>query len=894
MDADPLRNVNAEEQFNERVRFFQDFLDRDFGENEYKDKIRRMISAYSRRLIVSIDAIRSYSPEYAEGICKTPIDYVPAFDKAVKDTVLATDIFTNARPMYTKNGVVGIEDVPFWVGFEGSFGDQFLSPRKLSAKHLGKMVCLEGIVTKCSLVRPKLMKSMHFCEKTEVFHSREYRDGLSLSHAIPTVSAFPKQDDDGNPLSPEYGFCVYRDFQTLTLQEMPERSPAGQLPRPIDIILEDDLVDAAKPGDRVQIVGVYRTRGGKGRAATAMFTTVVLANQIRHLAKEMRELELSDVDIRNVKRIAKRKDLFDLLGHSLAPSIFGHHLIKKAILLLLVGGLEKNLENGTHLRGDINMLMIGDPSTAKSQLLRFVLNTAPLAIATTGRGSSGVGLTAAVTQDKETGERTLEAGAMVLADRGVVCIDEFDKMSDIDRVAIHEVMEQQTVTIAKAGIHTSLNARCSVIAAANPAFGRYDNQKSPHQNIALPDSLLSRFDLIFVVLDNLGPEHNRSIADHIIRLHQYVPPGLEEGRPVNDNTIAGLYSLNSDQTDDVHRDDVFLKYNKLLHVGIPATGRGSRAKVEILSMNFIKKFVHYVKNRIKPVLSDEAKVAIGETYGRLRMQEDGVEEKFRTMPITPRTLETLIRLSTAHAKLRLSSRVEKVDTDAATAILEFALYQKMEKKKRNKRQKVAGDQEEGSASDDETDSDSDGGGGGKEGGARASRRPPPTQSSPTSRGSRTPRAAAKERSIARGMEQLTISGSVETRSEAGGVGDDSSLFVPDSQSSGLGDFPTDSVSQISSRRDLVATQPTAMVQSFQLNDERYTLFKERCLPPLNTEWRTNYVQMVAVADILTAMNGNLPMSMHFTAEELVAALKRLTGEETSFMLDEEMMQLILV
>jgi DNA replication licensing factor MCM3 len=398
-----------------------------------------------------------------------------------------------------------------------------------------------------------------------------------------------------------------------------------------------------------------------------------------------------------------------MLSQSLAPSIYGHDYIKKAILLLLLGGQEKNLDNGTHLRGDINILMVGDPSTAKSQLLRFVLNTAPLAIATTGRGSSGVGLTAAVTQDKETGERRLEAGAMVLADRGVVCIDEFDKMSDVDRVAIHEVMEQQTVTIAKAGIHTSLNARCSVIAAANPIFGQYDIHKDPHRNIALPDSLLSRFDLLFVVTDDIEDARDRQISEHVLRMHRYRQPGTEEGAPVREDG-AQLLGVGLDTDVDANRPtEVYEKFNPMLHSGVTITvGRGASRRTEVLSIPFIKKYIQYAK-REKPILTKGAADHIVATYSALRNDELDAGTR-RTSPITARTLETLIRLSTAHAKARLSKRVEQRDAEVAEQILRFALFKEVVEDDRRKRRRTARDPDAMSTDGESSDDDNDAGG----------------------------------------------------------------------------------------------------------------------------------------------------------------------------------------
>ena len=378
-----------------------------------------------------------------------------------------------------------------------------------------------------------MLKSVHYCDKTGELLSREYRDATSFG-GLPTGSSYMTRDDEGNLLTTEYGLCEYADSQGLHLQEMPESTEVGQLPRSVDVLVTNDLVDVAKPGDRIEVVGVYKPLTGKGDGNTdGVFRTAIIGVAVRSLAKESTQSALTEADLKNIREVSLDKNVFDTLSASLAPSICGHDYVKKGMLLQLLGGMEKNLANGTHIRGDINMLMVGDPSVAKSQILRYILHTAPLAVSTTGRGSSGVGLTAAVTTDSETGERKLEAGAMVLADRGFVCIDEFDKMSDQDRVAIHEVMEQQTVTIAKAGIHTSLNARCSVVAAANPVYGSYNRSRKTTENIGLPDSLLSRFDMLFILLDNVTEEHDKMISDHVLRQHRFRGQASDESTLLN-------------------------------------------------------------------------------------------------------------------------------------------------------------------------------------------------------------------------------------------------------------------------------------------------------------------------------------------------------------------------
>merc|ERR1712240_550228 len=449
-----------------------------------------------------------------------------------------------------------------------------------------------------------------------------------------------------------------------------------------DIIVDNDLVDLAKPGDRVQVIGSYRAMPGKQNGYTnGTFKCLLIANNIALLSKEVTP-SITGEDVAKCKKFAKAKDVFSLLSKCLAPSIHGDAYIKQALLCQLLGGVEKILPNGTRLRGDINVLLIGDPSVAKSQLLRYVLHTAPRAITTTGRGSSGVGLTAAVTTDQETGDRRLEAGAMVLADRGIVCIDEFDKMSDMDRTAIHEVMEQGRVTISKAGIHARLNARCSVLAAANPVHGRYNPHRSPNENIQLQPSLLSRFDLLFILLDTIDVDNDRKIADHVVRMHRYRNPQEQDGQVLSiaaDAEVLTTREMGDNQNPDDQETQIYEKYDALLH-------DNSRKKTDkIVSVQFMKKYIHIAKC-IKPTLTEAACELLADEYANLRSDdfEDGVA---RTQTVTARALETLIRLSTAHAKARLSKTVEVEDAELAIELVQFAYFKKvLDKGKRRKSQ----------------------------------------------------------------------------------------------------------------------------------------------------------------------------------------------------------------
>ncbi|VDN17529.1 unnamed protein product [Gongylonema pulchrum] len=570
---------------------YLNFLDDSGAEKVYMQKFEEMIKDNGSRVVINLVDLRKKLPERAFSLLKNFVPEILCLQQAAKDYVSRLD------PQYGKSCDVS-------VGFEGTFGDRHVNPRTLKSYFLGNMVCCEGIVTKCSALRPKVIRSVHYCPATKKTFERRYTD-LTSYEAFPSSNVYPTEDENKNPLETEYGLCTYRDHQTFSMQELPEDAPPGQLPRTVDIVADDDLADSCKPGDRVRVIGLYRCLPNKQNGySSGSFRSIIISNNVQLLSKEMQPNFLP-ADIKNIRKMSRQRNIFDLLARSLAPSICGHDEVKKAILCLLLGGNEKVLQNGSHIRGDINILLIGDPSVAKSQLLRYVLHTAPRAIATTGRGSSGVGLTAAVTTDIDTGERRLEAGAMVLADRGI--------MSDIDRTAIHEVMEQ----------------------------GR--------------DSLLSRFDLIFVLMDEHDAERDNKVAEHILKLHQYRTPGEADGAVLPMGTaVESLTSFDADE--EVTMTEVCEKNKDWCAVK--------------------ERFVFGI-----PKLTEAASSYISECYAELRSFDTSKTDRERTMPVTVRQLETLIRLATAMAKARLGKNVERSDARKAFQLLHYACFKEKPKER---------------------------------------------------------------------------------------------------------------------------------------------------------------------------------------------------------------------
>ncbi|KAG2382924.1 hypothetical protein C9374_004891 [Naegleria lovaniensis] len=649
-----------------RHQRFRQFLSsfQENGENIYHTRLKGLLSKTSSlqqphtndyfRLVVDLNHIRDFDPALCYKLQMEPSSCIPTFELALNEEIQRMDSKHFEMNTSSRN----------FIGLTGN-ATHHTSPRFLQSCHIGKIVCIEGIITSCSSVCQRLLSSVHYCEATKKFLKVEYSNNIASDNIF--INPIPVEDSEGNILDFEFGLSDFVDTQKIVLQDLPEKSPVGQLPRSVECILECDLCDTIKPGDRVKVYGIYKVLSipGQSNRKQSVAKVALIANNIDKIRGYISPL--NDISVKDgvlIHQLSQCPNIFDILSNSVAPSIYGHDIIKKALLLLMLSGVEKEFEDTcTKIRGNINVLLIGDPSTAKSQFLRFVLNTSPLAISANARSSSGVGLTAAIVSDSSTNERTLQAGAMVLADRGIVCIDELDKMTDVERVHMHEVMEQQTFSVFKAGIAVTLNARCSVLAACNPIYGKYDRSISIQRNIQLPDSLLSRFDLVFVLTDDNDSLLDREIATHVLSSHKYFHDSFKQDL-LKDELNSTLFSIKKDCADEISYSDAenIIKKSENFDPSL------------FVPLNILKKYIQYAKSKHFPTLNDKSREMISQKYVQLRNQFMNVNSQRKTYaPITPRTLESLIRLSSALAKLHLRDEIIEQDVEMIFNIFDSSL-----------------------------------------------------------------------------------------------------------------------------------------------------------------------------------------------------------------------------
>ena len=571
------------------------------GSFSYVEQIDQMMSKHSKYIVVDYNDLVLF-PIIESHFNKDPDQILDAFSRAIKE--ILKERFPDYAEKIKHDIRARIANFPVQ-----------RSLRQINSEIITKMTSVSGMIVRSSEVKPLAKEVTYKCLDKHI-SKFTLLDGMSLNASVKCQT--PNCKHTSLAIIPEASRFI--DFQILRLQELPEDLPPGQLPHYVNVSIKQDLVDYARPGDRIVLTGIVRIEqeriSGVSKSESALYRLRMDGNNVEFIggkgiksSRRTEREEISPDEEKLVKSLAKNPDIYDRLIASFAPHIKGHALFKEAILLLIVGSTQRVLTDGTKIRGDINVFLVGDPGTAKSEMLKFCARIAPRGLYTSGRGSTAAGLTAAVVKDAS-GIFMLEAGAVVLGDQGLVCIDEFDKMRPEDRSALHEVMEQQSASIAKGGIVATLNARTSILAAANPMFGKYDIFKNIYENVNLPIPLLTRFDLVFIVRDIPSQEKDRNIAQHIISQH-----------------------------------------------GFSGTDTASLIDIDILT-----KYLSYAK-RGEPALTKEAENLIMEFY--LKMRNISGDDKENMITITPRQLEGLIRLATARARLLLKNKVEGEDADRA-------------------------------------------------------------------------------------------------------------------------------------------------------------------------------------------------------------------------------------
>ena len=591
--TEELETIDPQERFQEL-----------FKTEKYRQRISQMAVTGKTSLIVDFEDILIFDQRLAEELLEKPDEYLKRANDAAY-AQLQTEDQEYAEKIADKQEIVTVRLVRLL---------EAAQLRKLGSDHIGRLVMVEGIVVRSTSMRPMVMRAAFKCKRCgEITPISQTGQFLKAPFVCSNPSCGAKGLFDF--VQEESTFI---DSQDLRMQERPEDLPPGQLPRTLHIkLIGGEIVDIARPGDHVSIVGtvcaVSPTLPRVGKLRT--FILHVDANSIEVLGKEPEIALPSPEEEEKIHELAKDPWIHRKIMTSIAPSIYGYDHIKESIMYLLFGGVPKYLPDIT-IRGEMNALLIGDPGTAKSQLLQYVARVAPRGLYTSGRGTTAAGLTAAVIREKG-GGMSLEAGALVLADKGIACIDEMDKMRPEDRVAIHEAMEQHTVSVAKGGIVATLNARTAILAAANPALGRYEPHRTVAENISLPVTILSRFDLIFVLRDVPNKEADGKMSEHILEMHR---KGLSPVEPP-----------------------------------IPS--------------DMLRKYISYAKG-IKPVLTQEAVQRLKDFYLAMRSAS---ESEGSPVAITARQLESLVRIAEARARASLRKEVLTEDAEAAITIMKRSL-----------------------------------------------------------------------------------------------------------------------------------------------------------------------------------------------------------------------------
>lgn len=603
----------------------------------YENRIIEMCQNNRQSLEVNYEHLLSNCPNIAELVINYPDIVIPYLDDVAFE--LTSELFPN-YPEIFKQIFVRIKDI-----------SANYNLRSLRCNHIGHLIKIKGVVTKRSVVYPKLKIAFFTCVKCGE-RNGPFNIGSSIQEL--NIGSCPVCQANG-PYKKEQDLCIYRNYQRLVVQESPGTVPPGRVPRQKEIILTNDLVDKARPGDEVEITGIYKSLFDYStnlKHSFPVFQTHIEANSIKRL-NDIENTELTDEDKKDIRQLGKRTNITQLIFNSIAPSIYGHDFIKKALAISMFGGVPKDPQGKHKIRGDINVLLLGDPGTAKSQFLKYIQKVFNRSVYTTGKGASAVGLTAGVHKDPVTKEWTLEGGALVLADKGICLIDEFDKMNDQDRTSIHEAMEQQSISISKAGIVTSLQARCSVIAAANPIKGRYDNKLTFANNVELTDPILSRFDILCVVKDEVDPVIDDQLATFVINSHIVSHPEYLK----NNNNLSALL------------EDKF------------------KEEKETINQDLLKKYILYARKEIKPKINEINKNKISKFYSELRKES----ELAGGIRITVRHLESLLRIAESFAKMHLRETVVTEDINMAIQItLESFLQSQKFTIARGMRKKLAG------------------------------------------------------------------------------------------------------------------------------------------------------------------------------------------------------------